>query len=97
MTKLECKEIFEKLSEYLDRQLPADMCDQIDEHIGACPPCVQFVESLRKTMELCKDLQEEEKPAPLPGHAISDLRLAYQKFSRERNAEKGVLKNGREA
>ncbi|MBV6430304.1 MAG: hypothetical protein IANPNBLG_00413 [Bryobacteraceae bacterium] len=97
MTKLECKEIFEQLSEYLDRQLPADLCDQIDAHIEACPPCVRFVESLRKTMELCKDLKEEEKPAPLPDQAISDLRLAYQKFSRERNAEKGVLKNGREA
>ncbi|MCZ2146409.1 MAG: zf-HC2 domain-containing protein [Bryobacterales bacterium] len=97
MTKLECKEIFEKLSEYLDRQLPPDMCDQIDAHIGACPPCVQFVESLRKTMELCKDLKEEEKPAPLRHHALSNLRSAYQKFSRERNAEKGVLKNGSEA
>jgi RNA polymerase sigma-70 factor (ECF subfamily) len=97
MTKLECKEIFEKLSEYLDRELPPEMCDQIDAHIGGCAPCVQFVESLRKTMDLCRELKEEEKPAPLQDHAISTLRLAYQKFSQERNAEKGVLKNGREA
>jgi anti-sigma factor RsiW len=54
MTKVECQQIFALLSEYLDRELPADLCETIDAHIAGCPPCVEFVKSLEKTVAYCR-------------------------------------------
>jgi RNA polymerase sigma-70 factor (ECF subfamily) len=45
-----CRELVERLSEYLDGELPAGLCDQIDAHMGDCPPCQVFLESLRRTV-----------------------------------------------
>ncbi|MCP5118821.1 MAG: hypothetical protein GY953_49040 [bacterium] len=76
----ECKDIFALLSEYLDEELPDDICNQIDSHISACPPCVEFVESLRKTIELTRDFHPADRPVPLPDDARSQLQAAYQKM-----------------
>ena len=50
MTVSECKEVFARLSEYLDQELPGDLCERIDRHISGCPPCVEFVDSLKKSV-----------------------------------------------
>ena len=47
-----CKQIFEKLSEYMDGELPSDLCERIDDHMADCPPCQSFMESLRRTVTL---------------------------------------------
>ena len=36
----DCKEIFARLSEYLDAELPPDACADIEAHIAGCAPCV---------------------------------------------------------
>jgi len=75
----ECKEIFSLLSQYLDEDLPDDVCHEIDAHISDCPPCVKFVESLKKSVDLCKDCKELDTPGPLPAEARDQLYSAYQK------------------
>ncbi|MBL8176465.1 MAG: zf-HC2 domain-containing protein [Bryobacterales bacterium] len=78
MTKLECKQIFAMLSEYLDRELPADLCDTIDAHIASCPPCVEFVKSLEKTVAYCRGAgATAEGPRPLDAGRLEELRTAY--------------------
>lgn len=49
-----CKEVFSLLSEYLNLELPTDACQEIETHLAGCPPCIEFAESLRKTVELCR-------------------------------------------
>lgn len=78
MTKLECKEIFSLLSQYLEQDLPPDMCDRIASHIEDCPPCVDFVQSLEKTVALCRQLPAGQDPTPLAETALSELRRAYE-------------------
>ena len=80
MTITECRHIFALLSEYLDRELTAELCDQITGHIQDCPPCVEFVESLRKTTDLCRRLELPEKPGPLPEETRRKLLAAYEKL-----------------
>ncbi len=79
MTHLECKEIFAMLSQYLDRELPGDLCDQIGHHIDGCPPCVEFVKSLEKTVELCRDAKFSDRPSPLGDEAMERLKAAFRK------------------
>ena len=76
----ECKDIFALLSEYLDEELPDDICSQIDSHISACPPCVDFVESLKKTIELTRGFHPSDDIGALPAEARAQLQDAYQKM-----------------
>jgi anti-sigma factor RsiW len=78
--QLNCREIFALLSEYLDAELPSSTCEEISAHIAACPPCVAFVESLKKSIALCHGRQLVDGPAPLPDDARNHLRAAWQRM-----------------
>ncbi len=47
-----CLEIAERLSEYLDGELPADLRALVEAHNERCAACETFVESLRRTKQL---------------------------------------------
>ena len=86
----QCKQIFAILSEYLDLELPPEACAQIEGHLRNCPPCVEFAESLRKTVELCRDYRPETMPAPLSAGAREELLSAWQKMRAARNGGRGT-------
>ena len=73
-----CKELFALLSDYLNLELPADACQAIEQHLAGCPPCIEFAESLRKTVELCRHYRPDELPAPAAKDAREQLLRAYQ-------------------
>ena len=75
-----CKEVFAILSEYLDLTLPPDACREVEQHLEGCPPCIEFAESLRKTVELCREFEPSEMPAPLSEKAREDLQAAYRRM-----------------
>lgn len=85
----ECRRIFALLSEFLDGELPADTCEQVAAHIKDCPPCIAFMESLRKTVELCRAIQAGEQPRPLDPAAREELRALYQKMLAARGVRHG--------
>jgi anti-sigma factor RsiW len=55
-SKAECLKILRNLSTYLDGELASDVCDEIRAHLGACPNCELFVNSLRQTVSLCRHI-----------------------------------------
>ena len=62
----ECREMFERLSEYIDGEMEGEQIKTFDDHMGDCAPCVAFVESLRRTVALIRRtpgavLSEEQK------------------------------------
>ena len=57
-----CKEVFAMLSDYLNMELPPEACQEIEAHIAGCRPCVEFAESLRKTVDLCRHYQPQNFP-----------------------------------
>jgi len=71
-----CKKIFEKLSDYLDGELPADLCERVDDHMADCPPCQAFLESLRRTVRL---VEQVDVPT-MPEEIRSSVREAYERF-----------------
>ena len=75
-----CREVFALLSDYLNLELPADLCAQMEAHIAGCSPCIEFADSLRRTVELCKQYQPTELPAPLGEKAKQQLQEAYRKM-----------------
>lgn len=73
-----CKEIFAELSAYLDADLPPDACTGIEQHLAGCAPCIDFIHSLRKTVEICRRYEPGELPEPLSRTAREQLLGAYQ-------------------
>lgn len=81
---LTCQQIFALLSEYLDAELPADLCEKLAHHIGDCAPCVEFVDSLRRSIDLCREFEPGTMPEPLAEEARERLRKAYEGVSDQR-------------
>lgn len=59
-----CKRIFAMLSEYLDAELPARNCRELERHLAGCTPCIAYLESLRNTVAACGNYQVPKIPAP---------------------------------
>jgi len=57
-----CLELFQKLSEYLDNELDEVSCKDIEKHIKECVPCFVCLQTLKRTVDLCK--QTEDRPVP---------------------------------
>lgn len=57
-----CLELFEKLSEYLDNELDKITCREIEQHIEDCVPCFVCMQTLKRTVDLCK--QTANQPVP---------------------------------
>jgi len=75
-----CKEVFSLLSEYLNLELPPEACQEIEAHLAGCPPCIEFAESLRKTVDLCRGYRPSELPGPIGQKAREQLLDAYQQM-----------------
>ena len=55
-----CLHILRELSAFIDDELSKTVCQEIRQHLGACPHCEEFVDSLRQTVSLCR-----RSPAPV--------------------------------
>jgi len=75
-----CKEVFALLSDYLNLELPPEACQDIEAHIADCSPCIEFANSLRKTVDLCKRYEPTELPAPLGEEAKAQLLEACRRM-----------------
>jgi anti-sigma factor RsiW len=74
----ECLDVFARLSEYIDGELGPAECLEIEEHIADCAPCVDFLRSLRESVELSKSFQGGEAPLPVPPAVEERLKSAWQ-------------------
>jgi anti-sigma factor RsiW len=57
-----CVELAERVSEYLDGELPLELKLAVEEHVGTCSNCEKFVDSLRRTRDLAHLLPVVELP-----------------------------------
>jgi anti-sigma factor (TIGR02949 family) len=49
---MKCQDILQSLSEYIDGELEARLCSEIEAHIASCPDCKIVVDTLKKTIRL---------------------------------------------
>jgi len=74
---LQCNQLLGNLSEFIDGELQAELCAELEQHLEGCDNCRIVVNTLRKTIELYKQTNE---PIELP-HAVRD-RL-YSKLNQD--------------
>jgi anti-sigma factor RsiW len=58
-----CQELVELVTDYFDGALDEARRDQFEAHLNVCPGCERYVEQLRVTLRLTRDLTGlERKP-----------------------------------
>jgi len=57
-----CKEILNILSDYVDGELAEEQCCRIREHLKDCSACREFAETFRRSLEIAHDLDEKHVP-----------------------------------
>jgi RNA polymerase sigma-70 factor (ECF subfamily) len=83
----DCDRVFALLSEYLDQELAPTSCAELEAHLSGCPECVEFVRSLKRSVQLCRQLGRSMPAPPLEKEAMAGLRHAYEKMlARRRTA-----------
>ena len=59
-TDQHCKDLLGTLSEYVDGTLQQELCAELEKHLAGCENCRVVVNTLRKTVELYRELGEIE-------------------------------------
>ena len=59
---LTCQQMLAVLSDYIEGQLPEDLCTAIERHMEQCHNCYVVVDSLRKTVILYQRLDRPDVP-----------------------------------
>ena len=57
-----CRDLLGQLSDYIDGELEAVLCAQLESHLAECPDCRVMVDTVRRTIIL----YHSEAPAELP-------------------------------
>ena len=60
MAAAQCQHLLESMSAYLDGEASAELCAEIERHLGGCDDCRVVVDTLRKTIALYHELPQPE-------------------------------------
>jgi predicted anti-sigma-YlaC factor YlaD len=56
---LTCQEVVELVTEYLENALLPEMRKRLEEHVVECPGCTTYIEQVRLTIGMLRQLAEE--------------------------------------
>lgn len=75
MDEKHCKELLGQLSAYIDGELEAELCAQIEQHMAGCENCRIMVDTLRRTIILYKTQPRADVPARVHQELVKVLEL----------------------
>jgi len=77
MTVNTCREIYRHICENLDEDLSSPRCRQIRKHVDACPDCRAYLDSLKKTVALYRELPAPELTRSAHAELLETIRLEF--------------------
>lgn len=70
-----CKQLFEKMSEYLDGELDTDLISFAERHVEDCTECEENLKIMKKSLQLIRSRTSEK----IPDEIRNQLRQAIRK------------------
>lgn len=70
-----CKALLGSLSEYIDGELPAELCEEIEKHLEGCENCRVVLNTTRRTIDLVHAPAGENVPADVRERLFKRLNL----------------------
>ena len=65
-----CKGLVSSISEYIDGELPPELCAELEKHMSECENCTIVVNTMRRTIDLYRQPTPDN---PLPDEIKSRL------------------------
>ena len=79
---MECNELIEQLSEFLDPDARAQLCREIEQHLAHCHNCRLYVDSVKKTIVIAQSGSPSTVPIAVSDQLQAALARAYQAQSK---------------
>ena len=74
-THKNCKALLGLLSEYIDGELPAELCKEIEKHLEGCDNCRIVLNTTRRTIDLVHVPADENIPTDVRERLFKRLNL----------------------
>jgi predicted anti-sigma-YlaC factor YlaD len=58
--QLNCQEVVELVTDYLEQALLPEMQAQFEEHVAECPGCDTYLEQVQQTIMMLRKLSEQQ-------------------------------------
>ena len=58
----DCEEIRNLSSDYVDGELAAETVGKVESHLARCGPCTAFINTLRATVRLLRNIPDRQAP-----------------------------------
>jgi anti-sigma factor (TIGR02949 family) len=71
-----CSELLEHLNDYVDGELSASLCAELEVHLAECPNCRVMVDTVRKTITLYHAQAAKALPSDVEERLYKVLKLA---------------------
>lgn len=82
---LECKEVVEIVSDFLDGALASGDRARVEQHLLVCPPCAGYIAQVKSTLVQLADLGAAQRPVAVG----SELLEAFRRLNRKRSEDDG--------
>jgi hypothetical protein len=82
---LECKHVWERISEYLDQQLDPKLLANIEKHLENCEVCSAILDSTRNILVLTADNRTFELPVGYSERLHARLEKAIRESAEPKN------------
>jgi anti-sigma factor RsiW len=56
---LRCAELVEVITDWLEGAMPERRCAEVEEHLAICPHCLDYVDQMRATTALLRQLDDD--------------------------------------
>lgn len=72
--EMTCKELVGVVSDYLEGRLAADAKRRLEEHLGECPYCVEYIDQMRQTIAALGELSVDSLSPETRGQLLEAFR-----------------------
>jgi predicted anti-sigma-YlaC factor YlaD len=77
--ELTCKEVVELVTDYLEEVLLPEKLAQLEEHLAGCPGCRNYIEQVRLTIGMLRNLAQE----PMFSETKEELLRKFQQWKEQ--------------
>ena len=70
-----CQALLGTLSEYIDGELPTELCREIEKHLEGCDNCRVVLNTTKRTIDLVRVPVDEDVPADIRERLFKRLNL----------------------
>jgi anti-sigma factor RsiW len=70
-----CQDLLGQVSDYVDGEMEAALCAELEAHLADCPNCRVMVDTVRKTVTLYHSQATTELPADVQNRLYKVLKL----------------------